>query len=673
MSRNANLAKDFAAVHIEPHIEQDQKRITVKLANLVGAGQDKLTTAKGIVDNAAGVEVAKIGKEALSSLLAPAKDIIAILDIVAQIHPAVSVALAVIKVVVQLELDRQDNDRHIACLFYSMSDMLFVLSYLDPVFEDDDNLKDSLETLLKSITENIDAFGNLCDEYYKHKTFVRTIFSGRYKGKLDDFAQTFADTKDELKFLVLSKSAVTTMGMKSTLNQVSAKVDKVIAFLEKMSPEEKKAAEAVQQRGVAAVIEDEKFISSIASKLGQKINSDIRKDMKFTMRTDLDEALEMNRSLYDLKFDAAQLRIQHLIEHSTSTILLHMDAGPHDLIRDEDIRAVWKDMQWRVSCKVRHFVDAIHYHFAQKYLAHQKATGELHPDAWTLNYMSKVIFHPAIGNAIDEDGSGYLSVSEVDQFFQRKPQNWSAAEWIAYWGVGWYKNAIVYSNRCRSIIAELQESQSAILEPNKEYIAQYFGESNEGLDMMGTIVNSIYTNTLSYHTERNADDNDKLHLLRSEAMNHEIGAMKTQLAAPKYQLDDLNAVFAVCGTSQLELPILCLIYLILQRHKKIIDLSKKLVLSEEEFDAMDTALQSIGEAFDKRYRNLVEGWQQQRLNVDLQVKSFAAGLFEDWHLICIEDDAEDEDSESDAESDAKDEDGDADLDPDTELEAEGGR
>lgn len=37
------------------------------------------------------VEVAKIGKEALSSLLAPAKDIIAILDIVAQIHPAVSV------------------------------------------------------------------------------------------------------------------------------------------------------------------------------------------------------------------------------------------------------------------------------------------------------------------------------------------------------------------------------------------------------------------------------------------------------------------------------------------------------------------------------------------------------------------------------------------------------
>lgn len=84
---------------------------------------------------------------------------------------------------------------------------------------------------------------------------MRTIFSGRYKGKLDSFAQAFADMKDELKFLVLSKSAVTTTAMKGTLDQVSAKVDKVIAFLEKMSPEEKKVVESIQQRGLAAVIE----------------------------------------------------------------------------------------------------------------------------------------------------------------------------------------------------------------------------------------------------------------------------------------------------------------------------------------------------------------------------------------------------------------------------------
>jgi len=68
---------------------------------------------------------------------------------------------------VQLELDRLDNDRHIAALYFSMTDLLFVLTYLDPVFEDDDGLKAQLVKQLKSIADNINAFGNFCDIYYK--------------------------------------------------------------------------------------------------------------------------------------------------------------------------------------------------------------------------------------------------------------------------------------------------------------------------------------------------------------------------------------------------------------------------------------------------------------------------------------------------------------------------
>jgi len=88
-------------------------------------------------------------------------------------------------------------------------------------------------------------------------------------------------------------------------------------------------------------------------------------------------------------------------------------------------------MKWRLNCKVRHFVEAVHHHFSQKFNLHQSTTGEIHPDSWTLNYMSKIICHPAIGDAIDEDGSGYLSVLEVDRFFQKKPKGWSSSGWIA--------------------------------------------------------------------------------------------------------------------------------------------------------------------------------------------------------------------------------------------------
>lgn len=38
--------------------------------------------------------------------------------------------------------------------------------------------------------------------------------------------------------------------------------------------------------------------------------------------------------------------------------------------------------------------------------------------------------YPAIGDAIDEDGSGFLSVYEVNRFFRAKPEGWSSPEWM---------------------------------------------------------------------------------------------------------------------------------------------------------------------------------------------------------------------------------------------------
>jgi hypothetical protein len=60
--------------------------------------------------------------------------------------------------------------------------------------------------------------------------------------------------------------------------------------------------------------------------------------------------------------------------------------------------------------------------------------------AWTTGVSSPIYLwysrsdltvHPAIGDAIDGDSSGYLSVTEVDRFFQKKPKEWSSSEWIA--------------------------------------------------------------------------------------------------------------------------------------------------------------------------------------------------------------------------------------------------
>jgi hypothetical protein len=74
-----------------------------------------------------------------------------------------------------------------------------------------------------------------------------------------------------------------------------------------------------------------------------------------------------------------------------------------------------------------------------------------------------------------------------------------------------------------------------------------------------------------------------------------------------------------------------LTYLLLSRHKKIVDLGQTYVLSDREFWVMGETIESLLDAFDKRYRELMECWRQQRLDISVQLKSFAAGMFEDWH------------------------------------------
>lgn len=38
--------------------------------------------------------------------------------------------------------------------------------------------------------------------------------------------------------------------------------------------------------------------------------------------------------------------------------------------------------------------------------------------------------HPAIGEAIDEDASGFLSIHEVNHFLTKKPEQYSTPTWL---------------------------------------------------------------------------------------------------------------------------------------------------------------------------------------------------------------------------------------------------
>ena len=81
------------------------------------------------------------------------------------------------------------------------------------------------------------------------------VLSSRYKGKLSDFAASFTGQKKELHFLTMQKTAVTTVQMSGNLDNVAAKVDKIVAFLDVQTTKEKEVSAMIaKDGGVDAVI-----------------------------------------------------------------------------------------------------------------------------------------------------------------------------------------------------------------------------------------------------------------------------------------------------------------------------------------------------------------------------------------------------------------------------------
>ncbi len=85
------------------------------------------------------------------------------------------------------------------------------------------------------------------------------------------------------------------------------------------------------------------------------------------------------------------------------------------------------------------------------------------------------------------------------------------------------------------------------------------------------------------------------------------------------------------GLTSLTQSLMCLIYLLLHHHLKIVRLARNQRVSVAEFEDMRETWEYLFEAFDKRLDNLLEVWRQQRLDISNQVDCYAGGLFKDWH------------------------------------------
>ncbi|KIK57380.1 hypothetical protein GYMLUDRAFT_247024 [Collybiopsis luxurians FD-317 M1] len=580
------------------------------------------------------------GKDIAETLLEPAKDMIEILDGLTPYLPMLIVAKAAFVLIVSKEMDRKTNKQNLQLGLLTITKFWYTLCDVNVIFNINEKSKNyqDFKELVDTVVAKMKEFGNFQRLYYKHGHIAQSMRATKYKAEIQVFLDAFKDFKDQLQQILTRFSALTINNVDRKADAMDQKLNTVIEILlRQQSPVEQRIQARIEAYGgEEKAFQNSHFLNEVSeSEFGVKASP----ELKSILREDLKSQLSANEAMFKLQFEQTERELKHAIGQSTEAIFEKLDSGPHELIQDKDIQQIWKDMvspkKWRLSCKTRHFVDALHHYYAEKFSEHRKKRGEPHPDQWTLKFIGRVIFQPTVGDAIDSDGSGYVSIDEVNRFTAHLPRDsengrtWSIPVFLAHAAAGWYLNSLHYREQCMDFLRKIEQNAKQMLPPNRKHLRPYF--QNSCLPEIWYIVDSLNTNTFKYQQEDLRSEFEILARYRQSIMKDLHNHLQNNLSNVKFRLQGPEEVKAVMGTSRYEALVLPLLTIILERHSRIIETAHNLVLSEREFHDMTICLQSVASAFAKRYSVLTEGWRQQRFDVPLQVSSFSYGIFVNWH------------------------------------------
>ncbi|KAG9021177.1 hypothetical protein FS842_006781 [Serendipita sp. 407] len=365
------------------------------------------------------------------------------------------------------------------------------------------------------------------------------------------------------------------------------------------SPGEKELLKIVERNGGAeAYLEDEKKLNDLASSKScqlqnkQGVIDNVKLgEVKQSLKEDVDKSLNFNLTIFQKKLELQitqfTLAMDHTVRRETDRVISVITSGPHDRVVDkvghqqtllrhgspivQDLHLIWKEMGWKSTVKARHFVLAVHDYFVQKLStvaaaqerletgtvysedgegAAPSVISEAHPktehqtdDSWTLDCinLSRV---PAILEAFDDDGSGFINVVEVNQFTSSRPKNWSLLHWIAYWAEGWHYTIWDYRGKIGSILDAMEEllDSGEIHKANKSLIDYYL--LSEELLQVDQMVRSVapYTEENTYTLE------EKIR----PYVDEEEERLRANLKSFAWKIDGFDTLNLVTGPGRIE-------------------------------------------------------------------------------------------------------------------------
>ncbi|KAG8826888.1 hypothetical protein FRC17_008058 [Serendipita sp. 399] len=585
------------------------------------------------------------------------------LDAVASIHPVIGVVVLAFKGVVALELKRHSNDRKVIVIQLKMKDMVSVLLDLrgikDPrhVAPDGKTIEGRMQDLMGRIAKDIDECGNVCETYGKKHVIVKIVKSISWEGKLSSYADTFDQYR---KDILLAISIHTTLGVESAnikLDNVGENVRAIEDGMDMMnllrmldSPQERDLWKLVKAKGGAkACMENESVLKELVAMVGKKggdqdaeVDSvklgEIRKDLK----EDIEDALRNNFGIFEKKLVLQQqdfaVKVENVVVRESDRTIATIMAGPHDRVKDKDLHKLWKEMGWKTSVKARHFVLAVHDYFVQKFavkaLEDRLETNtddgrEVAPsvisenpnnsedDEWAMECITLSRITVML-EAFDDDGSGFISVTEVNEFTSSRPKDWSLLRWLAYWAEGWHYSIWDYRNKIGGMINDMYDllDEKEMLAENRSLVDRYL--SSPGFLSLQRLVKSVIP-----YTETNTA---KLEEKIRPYVTQEEARMRASLEVVDWNIDGPDTLALITGPGRIERYIFPLIYLVLQRHSIILALSCSDIYLEDQLDVPAQTLSKIMDAVKLRMKTILTMLQQRSVDATALLKNVAFGM-----------------------------------------------
>ncbi|PCH42592.1 hypothetical protein WOLCODRAFT_102387 [Wolfiporia cocos MD-104 SS10] len=573
------------------------------------------------------------------------------LEDVAKVHPFVHALSITVKAVCMLEVKRHSNEEKVHAMYNEMLSMLMILEPLQHIIPNSTNCNNNkpieihMHDLIEQAHQDIIDCANLCDVYANSGRLEKVLKVMLWESILTSYIRRFTKQREDFRFVLSAHILVrvesfghkTDQRTDELMDVFNRRTDQILDFIKTYIPEDRRDLhdEINRRGGPVAITSDENALRElIALDINSRNNHqfrckptacarDITEDIKRNLR-DPESALSDNMESFQRKLELQRDQIMREAEQAAHTECKRVASAfqnelPHNRLINEDLRKIWEEMHWRGSVKARHLVLALRDHYneqAEEEKRHAKEGKFLpNPDAWALEWINVKRIQPII-EAVDDDASGYVTISKINRFTEARPQFWSLLHWIAFWAIG--NTSTLYRDRIHALFGEMFKLKSSVHDANRYIVDEYLNDIWQPVTLLTSSLQSL---ALPENVQARFQD-------YIEAEEQRLWKL---LQRVQYHLDDQNTLLLVTGLGRIEQYLMPLLYLLMRRDLSIMRVSQSKAIDQRELRDSVHSIWTVLSAVNSRYQDLEDTFTQQNLDPSQQFKHTFCRLYDHYH------------------------------------------